>query len=74
MTRKLSKKTRLTTWISPNPLSTRFLSSSQPIPPAPTIRTRLDDTLFCKSLPRVLPMKVVLSDVASIFVGAFRSM
>jgi hypothetical protein len=30
--------------------------------------------LFCKSLPRVLPMKVVLSDVASIFVGAFRSM
>lgn len=31
---------RSTTWISPKPVVTRFLSSSQPMPPAPTTRIR----------------------------------
>src|SRR3569833_800823 len=31
---------RSTTWISPKPVRTRSFKSSQPMPPAPTIRTR----------------------------------
>jgi hypothetical protein len=31
---------RSTMWISPNPVRTKFLRSSHPIPPAPTMRTR----------------------------------
>lgn len=31
---------RSTMWISPKPAKTRFLRSSQPIPPAPTMKTR----------------------------------
>lgn len=35
-----SMVSRSTMWISPKPVRTRFLRSSQPMPPAPTIKTR----------------------------------
>ena len=42
----------LTTSMFLNPERTRFLSSSQPIPPAPTIKTRHEATLWCNVWPR----------------------
>jgi hypothetical protein len=48
-------------WISPKPLRTRFLRSSQPIPPAPTINTRDWETVSmtsqgCRAQLGVVPL------------------